>query len=110
MSARLTNIDFEVGNDFELFPSLERGELEARFAQLKELLLGALLEENETLPLQPRLELAANEAAAVAWTTEFPLLVFPALLDEYARRERVRQNRQLQIQAKSQKLMECAAV
>ena len=108
MSAKLTNFDFEAGDSFELFPTIERTVVEGHFANLKEELLGGLLAETDTLSLQPRLELAANEAAAVAWTTEYPLLVFPALLDEFARRERVRENRQQQIRAKSEKLMECA--
>ena len=107
MSAKLTNFDFETGDGFELFP-IDRGLLEGHFANLKEELLGDLLAETDTLSLQPRLELAANEAAAVAWTTEYPLLVFPTLFDEFARRERVRDNRQQQIRAKSEKLMECA--
>ncbi len=109
-SRLLTDVDFEVGNDFELYPTFERAELHARFAELKGSLVGALLDDNETLALQSGLESAANEAAALAWTTDYPLLVFPVLLDEYARRERVRQTRQLRIQARSQKLMECAAV
>jgi hypothetical protein len=107
MSAILTNFDFEAGDGFELFPSIERGVLENQFAELKEELLGSLLGQTDTLSLQPRLELAANEAAAVAWTTEYPLLVFPTLLDEFARRERSRDVRQQQIRAKSEKLMEC---
>jgi hypothetical protein len=108
MSARLTDFDFEAGDGFELFPTIERGVLESQFANLKEELLEDLLAETDTLALEPRLELAANEAAAVAWTTDYPLLVFPALLDEFARRERTRESRQQQIRAKTEKLMECA--
>jgi hypothetical protein len=108
MSATLTNFDFDPGDGFELFPTIERGVLESHFAELKDELLETLLSDTETLSLQPRLEFAANEAAALAWTTEYPLLVFPALLDEFARRERVRDNRQQQIRARSEKLMECA--
>ena len=107
MSAKLTNFDFEAGDAFELFPILEPGVLEGQFANLKAVLLGSLLADTHTLNLEPRFELAANEAAALAWTTEFPLLVFPALLDELARRERARETRQQQIRAKSEKLMDC---
>ncbi len=106
MSATLTHFDFEAGDGFELFPTIERGVLEGHFADLKGDLLEGLLAETDTLSLQPRLESAANEAAALAWTTEYPLLVFPALLDEFARRERVRENRQLQIRARSEQLMD----
>jgi hypothetical protein len=38
---------------------------------------------NET-ELHARLRRAASEAAAVAWLTTFPLLVFPALFEEFA--------------------------
>lgn len=108
MSATLTNFDFDSGDSFELFPTIERGVLEGHFAQLREELLDNLLADTDTLSLQPRFEFAANEAAALAWTTEYPLLVFPALLDEFARRERLRESRQQQIRARSEKLMECA--
>ena len=107
MSNRLTNLDFEAGDAFELFPRIERGVLEGHFAELKDELLGGVLDETETVMLHPRLELAANEAAALAWTTEYPLLVFPALFDEIARRERIRETRQQQIRARSEKLMAC---
>lgn len=108
MNRALTNFDFEAGDAFDLFPTIERGVLENQFANLKDDLLGNLLEETNTVSLQPRLELAANEAAALAWTTEYPLLVFPALLDELARRERLREDRQQKIRARSEKLMACA--
>lgn len=105
MSARLTRFDFDEGDEFELPPRFERQELETRFAGLKEDLLEELLDETETLELHPRFKQAANEAAGIAWTTEFPLLVFPALFDELARRERSRQNRQQQIRARSEHLI-----
>ncbi|MGZ8898724.1 MAG: hypothetical protein ACXW3Z_01395 [Limisphaerales bacterium] len=105
MSARLTRFDFDEGDEFELPPRFERQELETRFNGLKEELLGELLEETETLDLHPRLKQAANEAAGIAWMTEFPLLVFPALFDELAKRERTRQNRQRQILAKTEHLI-----
>jgi hypothetical protein len=108
MTTRLTNLDFEAGDAFELFPTIERGVLELHFAELRDELLGNQLAETDTVTLQPRIELAANEAAALAWTTDFPLLVFPALFEEFARRERVREARQQKIRARSEKLMGCA--
>ena len=105
MSARFTSLDFEYGDEFELEPRYERQELEDRFAGLKDELLGSLLGETQTLDLHPRFKQAANEAAGLAWTTEYPLLVFPALFDELARRERARQNRQQQILAQTEHLM-----
>jgi hypothetical protein len=108
MNTTLTNLDFETGDAFELFPTIERGVLEGQFADLKDGLLETELADAATVALHPRLELAANEAAALAWTTEYPLLVFPALFDEFARRERVRSDKQQRILAKSERLMACA--
>ena len=105
MSARFTNVDFELGNPFELEPLFERKEVEARFAGLKDELLGGLLDETQTIELHPRLKRAANEAAGVAWTTEFPLLVFPALLDEFVRREKLQLGRQQKIHVRTAGLM-----
>ena len=105
MSARLTRFDFDEGNQFELPPRFEKEELESRFAGLKDDLLGEALADTETIELQPRLKLAANEAAGLAWMTEFPLLVFPALFEELAKRERTRQSRQRQIRAKTEALI-----
>ena len=104
MSARLTRFDFDQGDAFELPPRFERREVETRFAELKEELLNELLEETETIELHPRFKQAANEAAGLAWMTEFPLLVFPALFDEIAKRERARQHRQRQILAQTEHL------
>ena len=105
MSARLTRFDFDEGNQFELPPRFEKEELEGRFSGLKEELLAEVLGATETLDLHPRLKHAANEAAGLAWMTEFPLLVFPALFDELTKRERARQSRQRQIRAKTEILV-----
>jgi len=99
-------LDFEAGDGFDLFLKVERGELEDQFTSLKNELLGRLLAQTDTLSLQPRFERAANEAAAVAWTTDYPLLVFPVLFEELTRGERARENRQLQIRTRTEKLME----
>ena len=104
MSARLTRFDFDQGDAFELPPRFERRELETRFADMKDELLNELLEETETLDLHPRFKQAANEAAGLAWMTEFPLLVYPELFGEIAKRERVNQHRQRQILAKTDHL------
>lgn len=105
MSARLTRFDFDTGDEFELKPRVERQELESRFNGLKDELLEELLSETETIGLEPRFRHAANEAAGLAWTTEFPLLVFPGLFDELAKRERARQARQQQIRARTETLI-----
>jgi hypothetical protein len=58
-------------------------------------------------PQQRVLELAVNEAEALAWETDFPLLVFPTLAQEKAeaatawswRQQQLLQNRPLLLQA-----------
>ena len=55
---------------------------EGRFEQLKSRLLLEKLEELEEPEFNSRLRRAANEAAALAWVTAYPLLVFPALFEE----------------------------
>ncbi len=55
---------------------------EAEFERLKNQLLIRQLAEVPTPELIPPLRRAANEAAALAWVTQFPLLVFPVLFEE----------------------------
>ena len=105
MSARLNTLEFDEGDPFAVEPRFERKEVETRFAGLKNQLLAGVLDETQTVDLHPRLKQAANEAAGVAWTTEFPLLVFPALFEEFARRERTRHSRQQIIRARTEHLM-----
>ncbi len=86
-------------------PRFEREEVETRFSGLKDELLDGVLGETQTIELHRRLKHAANEAAGLAWTTEFPLLVFPTLFDEFAQRERTRHTRQQSIRARTEHLM-----
>ena len=67
------------------FPCLSIEQTQSAFQQLKARLLQPVLEKAAQAPVVRRqLKLAANEAAAVAWTTPFPLLVLPLLLEEKA--------------------------
>ncbi len=77
-----------------LFSVPSRGPLEAKLHQLKEKLLQPVLNQASDLRLTQELTWAANEAAALAWYTDYPLLVFPGLLEEKlsaARRRWLRQ-------------------
>ena len=72
------------------FRALQETELEG----LKNRLLAAQLARATEPELNARLRHAANEAAALAWVTFYPLLVFPVLFEEktraavrYARRQ-----------------------
>jgi hypothetical protein len=59
-----------------------RANLESEFERLKSRLLAEQLEIIEQPQLNAPLRRAANEAAALAWVTLYPLLVFPALFEE----------------------------
>jgi hypothetical protein len=48
---------------------------------------------------------AANEAAALAWATPFPLLVFPALFEEKADAALIQADRQDRIRERSRELL-----
>lgn len=62
--------------------ALARGAAETELDSLKERLLQPLLEKRGGGQGEAALRRAGTEAAALAWTTPFPLLFLPALLDE----------------------------
>src|SRR5262245_2057757 len=64
------------------FPAPVRGAAETELDRLKACLLQPLLEKTRDLDAAAALRRAGTEAAALAWTTPFPLLFLPALLDE----------------------------
>ena len=70
---------------FQLTPkvnSITRDQARSVFHELKTRLLRPILNEAAGASMRKQLRLAANEAAAVAWTTPFPLLALPLLLEE----------------------------
>ena len=78
------------------------------FARLQHKLLTRTLEETETLGLHPVIRAAANDAASLAWTTAFPLLVFPTLLNEKLVAARLQEGRRERIRERSQMILEQA--
>jgi hypothetical protein len=52
-----------------------------------------------------QLRRAANEAAALAWVTRYPLLVFPALFEEKAEAALLQAGRQEQVRQRSRELL-----
>ncbi|MEO6033625.1 MAG: hypothetical protein ABIQ35_00050 [Verrucomicrobiota bacterium] len=97
---------------FELAPRLElpvKFAQEEKFEQLKNRLLRRLLDDAVQPELDTPLRRAANDAAALAWTTSFPLLVFPALLEEKAGRASIQLNKQKQVRLRSATLLVEAA-
>ena len=85
-------------------PAPFRATLENEFERLKlRLLVGQLREADAAL--NAPLRRAANEAAAVAWATLFPLLVFPALFEEKIDAAIRQAERQARILAESRQLV-----
>jgi hypothetical protein len=97
--------------DTEFEASLIAGDnLKQTFAGLQDALVTETLDETETLALHAPLKQAANEAAGLAWTTPFPLLVFPALFTEKAITVRQRADRAQRIKAQTSDLLMEAVV
>ena len=59
-----------------------RGAMEEQLDSLKEQLLAPLLASVKNAALAEELRWVANEAAALAWLTTFPILVLPTLMEE----------------------------
>ena len=83
------------------FRATEETELE----RLKGRLLRRELEDAATPEINAHVRRAANEAAALAWVTPVPLLVFPTLFEEKTRTAYVRLARQEVIRERSRELL-----
>ena len=93
---------------FEVKPSPPapfRARQEAELERLKARLLAERLEAGWDSQLASQLRRAANEAAALAWVTRYPLLVFPALFEEKAEVALLRAERQEQVRQRSRVLL-----
>ncbi len=111
MKKRRLKLRYEPGNRFEVTPAPAapfRGTQETELERLKARLLGRLLDSAEA-PLCAPYRRAANDAAAVAWTTCYPLLLFPELLAEKAREAQARDEHQRAVLARSRRIMDVAA-
>ena len=86
-----------------------RATLENELEQLKNRLLRQLLDEAPQAELNAVLRRAASDAAAIAWTSGAPLLVFPELLREKAGAARQYAARQAALLQRSRSGMETAA-
>ncbi|MBU6401521.1 MAG: hypothetical protein KGS61_14485 [Verrucomicrobia bacterium] len=81
----------------------------AELERLKEQLLRQLLPSPEPSWLQMPLRRAANDAVALAWTTPWPLLVLPLLLEEKAHAARKQAERQQDVLRRSRAIISVAA-
>jgi hypothetical protein len=85
-------------------PAPFRATQETEFERLKSKLLARQLA-GATPELNAPLRRAANDAAALAWVTQFPLLVFPVLFEEKTDAAILRAERQARIYAGSHELV-----
>jgi len=78
---------------------------ETALERLKNRLLREFLYEDTETRAYGYVRRAANEAAALAWITRFPLLVFPALFEEKAEAARIQARRQECVRLRSLDLL-----
>jgi hypothetical protein len=83
------------------FRAIQETELE----RLKNRLLQERLARFQETELNVRLRRAANDAAALAWVTTFPLLVFPILFEEKAHAALLQAGQQADVRERSRELL-----
>ena len=86
-------------------PAPFRATLESEFERLKNRLLTETLLSLARPDLNASIRRAANEAAALAWVTFYPLLVFPVLFEEKLQHALRHDERQARIYANSPELL-----
>jgi hypothetical protein len=86
-----------------------RGTLESALDRLKERLLRERLIETTNTEFYAPLRRAANEAAALAWLTPYPMLVFPLLFEEKTAAARMHMAKQERIRLRSHNILAEAA-
>ena len=110
MNANYRRVPTQFGSEtgFEVKPASAapfRAWQEAEFERLKTRLLAERLAGRWDPPSGGQLRRAANEAAALAWATRYPLLVYPALFEEKAEAALLRAERQEQVRQRSRELL-----
>jgi hypothetical protein len=86
-------------------PAPFRATLDTEFERLKTRLLARELAQAPAPELNTPVRRAANEAAALAWVTLYPLLVFPALFEEKIATALRQAERQARIFERSRELL-----
>ncbi len=109
MNAKYRRVPTQFGPEtrFEVKPAPAapfRAVQEDQFERLKARLVANCLEAIWKPELSAQVRRAANEAAALAWVTPYPLLVFPVLFDEKAEAALLVADRQQQIRQRSREL------
>ena len=82
-----------------------RARVDAELERLKNRLLREHREEAWDSRLRIALRRAANDAAALAWVTPYPLLVFPVLFEEKAEAALNQSRRQSHVRSRSHDLL-----
>jgi hypothetical protein len=90
---------------FDVDPVPFRAKENTELENLKARLLQQGLGESTDAEQNTAVRRAADDAAALAWVTRYPLLLFPALLEEKARAALRQCQRQAGIRRRSQNLM-----
>jgi hypothetical protein len=110
MNANYKRIPTRFGPDtrFEVKPvppATFRATQENELERFKNRLLKERLDELTEPSFNAYLRRAANEAAAIAWTTPYPLLVLPVLFEEKAETAVLQAKRQAGIRERSRELL-----
>lgn len=102
---------FEPETRFEVLPTTAtfRATHETELERLKNQLLRQALEFAPSGDYYAPLRRAANEAAALAWATPFPLLFLPTLFDELGTKAKAHTRQQTEIMKRSRKWLTQAA-
>ena len=105
---RLLRAEFASDVKFELAPvpgTVSPEAVRIRFQELQSRLVEENLSETRNPSVRGGIRQAANEAAALSWTTPYPLLVMPALFAEKAREIRLRLGKQQGVLMRSESLV-----
>jgi len=110
MNNKYKRLEAEFGPEtrFEVRPTPPtpfRSAQESRFELLKRRLLTERLDEIWGAKPASQVRRAANEAAALAWITPYPLLVFPVLFEEKAEAALLVIDRQRRVRERTRELL-----
>ncbi len=100
---------FEPDTRFKVSPLTFRATETTELEALKARLLRQLLADTNSALENTALRRAANDAAALAWLTRFPLLLFPVLLEEKALAALKQARKQAEVRERSFEVLPQAA-
>jgi hypothetical protein len=115
MNTKMKRLKAEFGPDtrFEIRtapPNPFRADQENQFERLKSHLLADVLRVTYGAKSVSQVRRAANEAAALAWVTRYPLLVYPVLFQEKAEEALLLVDRQERVRERTRELSDLMMV